>query len=74
MLVLLDGVSSVDVPAMPYPHHDDNKDNVSDFVENAIVAHPNAVGVLLSGEFLRAGRARVLGKGFQARYDTLLEI
>ena len=59
---------------MSYPHHEDHKGCFLDVVHDTIVADPNTVSILTSGESFCPGRPWVFPQGIYAGLETGLYV
>jgi len=64
----------VHVPAVSDSHEDDQEHLVADLVDDAVVADPDAVGVLLAREGLYAAGSGIPGQGVDLRSEASLDI
>jgi hypothetical protein len=67
-------IPAIDILAMPDRQNDDNQNSVSNLVDDALLADPNAVPLLLAFQHLDPRRARVGREGVNPRPQTLLHV
>ena len=56
-------ILSIYFPSVSHPRHQDQHPVVVDFVEDAVIAHPDPVAVVAAGKLLDPRRAGLIGQG-----------